>query len=189
MPRLVVDLGAHCGHFSMLADVCFQTQFAGAQGEPTEYLLVEPNPELLGVIRRNLKRSRLCLRHSLHQGLVGALRAGSATLWISPKNYLSAGLRQGTGTRGIQVDYIDLEGLLAGKPIDLLKVDIEGAEFEFVQHYPRVLTQVNALMMEIHDVPGESREDLLVRLSQFGLRLRGQPLQHGGATLAMFQRW
>ena len=60
-PRLVVDLGAHCGHFSMLADVCFRTQFGAVD---PEYLLVEPNPKLTPVIRRNLQKSGLCTRAS-----------------------------------------------------------------------------------------------------------------------------
>src|SRR5271169_5785656 len=56
-PRLVVDLGAHCGHFSMLADMCFRIQFSKSE---TEFLLLEPNPELVPVIERNLQRSGLC---------------------------------------------------------------------------------------------------------------------------------
>jgi len=46
-PKLVVDCGAHCGHFSLLADLCFASKFSSSD---TRYLLIEPNPYLIPVI-------------------------------------------------------------------------------------------------------------------------------------------
>src|SRR5262245_18659758 len=129
-PKLVVDLGAHCGHFSMLADMCFRIQFPAAV---PEYILVEPNPELVKVTRVNLRRSALCPHNLIHRGLVGGKRDGSATLWVSPRNYLSASLSRAPKTRGVSADFFDLETLVENRPVDLLKIDIEGAEFEFVE--------------------------------------------------------
>ncbi len=185
-PELIVDLGAHCGHFSMLADTCFRLQFSGA--EP-EYVLIEPNPNLVGVIRNNLQRSRLCRRHLVYQGLVGGLRRGSATLWVSPRNYLSASLNPGQSTRGVTAQFLDLESLLHDRPIDLLKVDIEGAEYEFVDQYPILLGKVQAMMIEIHGAADSKPRRLFSQLHEMGLRLKAPPLEHGGNTLAMLQRW
>lgn len=183
-PGLVVDLGAHCGHFSMLADVCFQTRFGTVQ---PEYLLIEPNPELIPVIRRNLSKSGLCQHHVLEQGLVGN-REGEATLWVSPTNYLSASLQQGASTRGIPAEYLDLEKLVGDRTVDLLKVDIEGAEYEMVSNYPRLLKRVQKLMMEIHSAPKTRQDELHASLERAGLRPVGRPLDHSGYQLAMFQR-
>jgi FkbM family methyltransferase len=185
-PELIVDLGAHCGHFSMLADTCFRIQFPGAEAE---YMLVEPNPRLVRVIRNNLRRSGLCRRHLIHQGLVGGPRCGSATLWVSPRNYLSASLNRGPETRGVSVEFFDLETLVEGRRVDLLKVDIEGAEFDFIEQYPRLLGRVQAVMIEIHHAPEAKERRLHSQLQEAGLRLRASPLQHGADALAMFQRW
>ena len=184
-PQLVVDLGAHCGHFSMLADTCFRVQFPKAE---TEYILVEPNPKLVRVARRNLKRSGLCPCHLVHQGLVGGSRNGSAMLWVSKKNYLNASLDRGANTNGVAAQFFDLEMLVKGRPIDLLKVDIEGAEFDFVEQYPELLNRVQALMIEIHQAPESKQKRLHLQLAEAGLRLQSAPIEHNGYSLARFQR-
>jgi FkbM family methyltransferase len=184
-PKLVVDLGAHCGHFSMLADVCFRAERGGAR---PEYVLVEPNPELVAVISTNLRRSRLCPNHSVSQGLVGAFRQGSDTLWVCPQNFLSASLHRERGTRAIQVDYLDLDALVGNRAIDLLKVDIEGAEYEFARAYPDLLRRAKAMVIEIHDQPEKRVEAIHRAFEEAGLQLRSKPLRNGGATLAMYQR-
>jgi FkbM family methyltransferase len=185
-PELVVDLGAHCGHFSMLADTCFRIQFP--QATP-EYILVEPNPHMVATAQRNLERSKLCPRHMIHRGLVGGARNGEATLWVSQKNYLSASLNRGEKTRGVAAEYFDLETLVKGRRIDLLKMDIEGAEFDFVEHYPELLGRVQAVMMEIHQAAEGRQARLYEQLAAAGLKPKGAPIEHGGYSLAMFQRW
>jgi FkbM family methyltransferase len=184
-PRLVVDLGAHCGHFSMLADMCFRIQFGGSEAE---FLLLEPNPELVPIIERNLQRSGLCPSHLVHQALVGCAKRGFGTLWVSPHNYLSASLQRGPATRGIQVNYIDLAALVGQRRVDLLKIDIEGAEFEFVEAYPALLTRVDAVMMEIHEAPDQAVRRMRSSLQSAGLISVSEPIAHGGATLARYQR-
>ena len=183
-PGLVVDLGAHCGHFSMLADVCFRLKFG--EVEP-DYLLVEPNPQLIPVIQRNLAKAGLCPRHTLKQGVVGK-RNGNATLWVSPRNFLSASLCQEGSGKGISVEYFDLEQLVGNRQVDLLKIDIEGAEYEFARCYSSLLARVNRVMIEIHSAPATDREELLETFRKAGLKLVGKPLEHSGFELAMFQR-
>jgi FkbM family methyltransferase len=185
-PELIVDLGAHCGHFSMLADVCFRVQFPGIQ---PDYILIEPNPKLVNVIRNNLAQSGLCPRHVVHQGLVGGRRDGSATLWISAKNYLSASLARGSNTSGVDADFFDLESVVGGRRIDLLKIDIEGAEFDFVEQYPELLERVLAVMVEIHKTSEDRLGRFHAQMQRAGLQLRTPVLRHGPDLLALFQRW
>ncbi|HWD91558.1 MAG TPA: FkbM family methyltransferase [Verrucomicrobiae bacterium] len=183
-PRLVVDLGAHCGHFSMLADVCVRLRF---ENSAPEYLLVEPNPDLIPVIRRNLEKSGLCSRHTLKQGLVGD-RCGAATLWVSPRNYLSASLQPGPATRGVSANYFDLEGFIGDRKVDLLKVDIEGAEYALVANYPEFLKRVGKVMIEIHSAPEPQQRALVESLQRAGLRPAANFVNHGHYQLAMFER-
>ncbi|MGO8697757.1 MAG: FkbM family methyltransferase [Limisphaerales bacterium] len=183
-PALVVDLGAHCGHFSMLADVCFQLRFKGTQ---PEYLLVEPNPQLLPVIRRNLARSGLCPHYELKHGVIGK-RTGTTTLWVSPHNFLSASLQKNGSGRGVSVEYLDLDQLVGNRQVDLLKIDIEEAEYEFARNYPKLLQGVQRLMIEIHAAPDAQQQELLGIFEQAGLHMACKPLEHAGFQLAMLHR-
>lgn len=184
-PGLVVDLGAHCGHFSMLADLCFRTQFGGCD---PEYLLIEPNPRLVRVIKANFQRSGLCRRHSIFEGLVGGKRSGSDHLWVCSSNYLSASLQRAGGTYAVQSDYLDLEKITNNRKIDLLKIDVEGAEYDLVENYSGLLQRVNSVMIEIHERAEHCVASLHAGLERVGLRLRCAPLKHQSASLAMFQR-
>jgi FkbM family methyltransferase len=184
-PAFVVDLGAHCGHFSMLADICFRTQFGHC--EP-QYLLIEPNPKLVRAIEANLQRSGLCRRHELLRGLVGGKRTGSDQLWVCSRNFLSASLQQSAGTYAVDADYLDLDAIIQDRKIDLLKIDIEGAEYEFVENYPELLKSTNFAMLEIHERPQYRLQSIYEAMEQAGLRLRSAPLKHGVAFLAMFER-
>jgi FkbM family methyltransferase len=179
-----VDLGAHCGHFSMLADLCLRAQFGRCDAE---YHLVEPNPELVPVIRRNLLASGLCPRHHLHQGLVGR-PGGTATLWVQPKNFLAASLHTPGSGVAVEARYIDLRTLVGDRFVDVLKVDIEGAEYELLENYADLLPRVGRILMEIHGQSGGPARDLCAELAAAGFRKRGQEAEHGGFRLAMFER-
>ncbi len=63
--------------------------------------------------------------------------------------------------------------------IDLLKIDIEGAEWElFEECPPDVLAQVRAIAIEIHPKEGRTTSDLFERIAAAGFRQVG----HHGAT-------
>ena len=51
-PQLVVDCGAHCGHFTILADICFRSKFSTLD---TQYILIEPNPYLIPIIEKDIR--------------------------------------------------------------------------------------------------------------------------------------
>jgi FkbM family methyltransferase len=184
-PSLVVDLGAHCGHFSLLADICFRTQFGHCD---PEYLLIEPNPKLTQVLEQNLRHSGLCRRHSIRQGLVGARRAGSDDLWVCSHNFLSASLQRATDTYSVTANYLDLDALTANREIDLLKIDIEGAEYDLATTYADLLRRVGRVMIEIHERSGADVQAIYNAFEKAGLRPRSPALKHGNALLGMFER-
>ena len=182
-PNFVVDLGAHCAHFSLLADVCFRERFGEVR---PEYLLIEPNPALVPVIHRNLAKSGLCPNHVVKQGLVGN-RKGCGTLWVG-NNYLGASLQRRESAKAVEAEYLDLESLVGGRTIDLLKIDIEGAEYDLVAQYPELLKQVRRMMIEIHSAPESRQSELRNSLECAGLRQFGAAVEHSGHQLAMFER-
>ena len=81
-----------------------------------------------------------------------------------------------------------MEELVGSRPIDLLKVDIEGSEYELIVNYPDLLRRVQHLMIEIHTAPDERQNELMMSLGRLGLNLVAEPLKHSGYQLAMFER-
>ncbi|NEO93680.1 MAG: hypothetical protein F6K56_27160 [Moorea sp. SIO3G5] len=103
-PNLVVDCGAHCGHFSIMADICFKSKFINSS---VNYILVEPNPYLIPVINKNLQDADLDSRSYLKQGLLGA-KSGSNKLWINHNNYLATGLHHNSKSKPCEIPYVNL---------------------------------------------------------------------------------
>jgi FkbM family methyltransferase len=156
--RFVVDLGAHVGSFSLWA--------AGAA--PCRVHAFEPNPATFELLRRNLAADpdRLRCTRAAVAGSAGtrqlALAEDSAANAIDPGG-------------DVTVASVTLGEALAqaGFPqVDVLKMDIEGAEYEvFEQLAPRGLDGVGAIVLECHRGPGASPERLAARLAEVGFHV------------------
>jgi FkbM family methyltransferase len=152
-PRLVVDCGANCGHFTALVETCVRVKFGRSD---TRYLLVEPNPASRPILERNLRDAGVAGRHHVLTALLGS-KSGSGTLWVHPKNYLASSLARLEGARPHTVPFVDLAAHLP-ETVDLLKMDIEGGEYAFARENPDVLERTRLLLTEIHDAPARERE-------------------------------
>lgn len=183
-PNLVVDCGAHCGHFSILADLCFRSKFGVSN---THYILIEPNPYLQQIIRKNIKDATIEHRSKLMQGLLG-VKSGDGLLWVNSKNYLASGLHQTIGSKPYPVPYINLSEIVGSRTIDLLKIDIEGGEFDFVRGNLHLMRQVNLIFMEMHAGPEKIHLELLKELKSIGLSMAAEPLDYNGQKLIILNR-
>ena len=99
--------------------------------------------------RRINSQPRLSLRVELHHGLVG-FREGKAYIGGDHAHYgNSVSYRAKAGA--IRVPFVDLIEILRHvDEIDLLKCDIEGAEFEFIENYEDLLKKVRSAVFEFH---------------------------------------
>ena len=183
-PQLVVDCGANCGHFSVLADSCARVKFGRSDAR---YVLVEPNPALLPILRRNLQAAGLAGRSRVLVGLLGQ-KSGSSTLWVHRKNYLASSLMPLPGAQRHQVPFIDLRASIDAALIDVLKVDIEGSEYSFVRDNADLLATARLLMMEVHGAAAGEQETMFGRLEATGLRPLGAPVCADGLYLRAWRR-
>jgi len=183
-PQLVVDCGANCGHFSVLADTCARVKFGRSDAH---YVLVEPNPALLPILRRNLEAAGLAGRSRVLGGLLGQ-KSGSSTLWVQPKNYLASSLIPLAGAQRHEVPFIDLKDSIGTSTIDVLKVDIEGSEYPFVRDNADVLVSARLVMMEVHAAAAGEQETMFARLEATGLRPLGKPVCADGLYLRAWCR-
>lgn len=146
---ILVDLGANAGRFSAE----FLARFPGA-----EVILVEGDPYLIKLLFREFGQQG---NVRLFQGLVGreSRREVSFHLCRVPEGnsvHRRFGETWSPGeTREIRVEMISLADLLARaacERVDLLKMDIEGSEWEILEDFSeREATRVRQISVEFHD--------------------------------------
>lgn len=115
----------------------------------------EPDEAIFNLLRRNIESFGLTnvdLQNS-------AVWTSDTILQFFPEGSLAGSLVTNTGTeKAISVKATDLKTFLKSKEIDLLKIDIEGAENEVLFHIADELKNVKLLFLEYHSVSGEDQK-------------------------------
>lgn len=133
---MILDCGANIG----ISALNYKRRFPDAR-----IVAFEPDPMICGVLRRNLSRN-------------GAedVQVVEAAVWTSSGQmpFKSTGTDGGRidssrGSKVPRVATVDLRSYLA-EPVDLLKLDIEGAEYAVVHALRRRLQNVANLIVECH---------------------------------------
>ncbi len=169
----IIDLGANIG----LATLYFAGHYPRAR-----VLAVEPNPPTYKILAANLK--------SLVE--VGRCRTLKAAVWGSEKRLVAddrskadgahysafAAREAGGGRDGETMQGLPITRIIADsgfERIDLLKVDIEGAEVELFKDDLDWLKQVAAVAIEFHDDSrARTRFDEVMRAYGFHIHDEGQ---------------
>jgi FkbM family methyltransferase len=138
---VVIDLGAHIGAFSVYA--------AKKGAQVTSY---EPFPDSYELLQENIVNNRLNRRIKTYQLAVSALR-GTQQFFVDPENPGANSTILKTKTP-ISVKSITLADVFQDNKIghcDLLKCDIEGAEYELFYTAPNdIFTQIDKIYLEWH---------------------------------------
>jgi len=148
-PR-IVDVGGHLG----LASIYFLSRYPDC-----DLTTIEPNPWLAALLRANL--APWSTRARVLEGAL-SVRAGHADFHFSTDNTLNVtgGLENreppGREVSSVQVVSLDASELLA-EPVDLMKLDVEGHEFQLLQLPLFRPAQIRNLVVEFHDL-GQRRQ-------------------------------
>lgn len=135
---LILDCGANIG-FSTLS---YKRQFPNAK-----IIAFEPDPEFIPVLHHNLERNS-----------AGDVEVVDAAVWTEngtsdwycegiDGSHLSA--KTGKAMKTATVRTVDLGDYL-NEAVDLIKMDIEGAEYEVINHIGKKLKNVKAMSIECH---------------------------------------
>ncbi len=140
-PHLIVDAGANIGLVSLL--------YANKYPDAT-IIAIEPESENCQLFRRN------CSSYKNITLIEAALWPHASTLWLSNPTGQPFSFRVGeSGACSPQVRAVTMSDLLSlgrNKSIDLLKLDIEGAERElFLADADKWLPFVGTIVAELHD--------------------------------------
>ena len=139
--RLVVDLGANVG-FSCLYWLSSFPQ--------SGLVAVEPHPTHHAQCRLNLAANDMLGRVQLHQAAAGA---APGRMTLSDAGTSSTIMQDDAD--GIPVEMLDVFALLAGRQVDLMKLDIEGGEYAILEDPRFAALHVPYLVMEWHGGPAE----------------------------------
>ena len=163
--RCIVDIGANIGLFSC---------FAARSNPACVVYAVEPFPgtyaRLVDHVRRNGLSDRV---RCLDIALSGTAGTASMSSGDRPSQMVRLESSPGAGTTAVATE--TLSGLLTqipGPGIDLIKMDIEGSEYEVVLSTPATtLERVNRLTLEFHQSSQGTPETLVQHLKTCGFRL------------------
>ena len=165
-PIHVLDIGAHVGTFSC---------WLGRVHPRATVDAYEPSVDTAQYLRRNVAANGLAHRVAIHEAaLAGETgwamfdRSGAA----SGFNHLASVDANGDG--GTQVETVSLDDVVAQAvdPIELVKMDCEGGEYDLVYaSKPASWQSVQRLVLEYHRVPGQSWEELRAWFADVGLHV------------------
>ena len=160
-PR-ILDCGANVG----LSSLFYTREYP--QARITAY---EADPDVATQLSRNLR-----VNHAAHVDVV------SSAVWIDNGVVTFAAQGADAGTlerfaqhahpRSIQVPSIRLADIIGREPVDLLKLDVEGAELDVVRDIAPYLQNVRAMQIEVHEFRPDCRRlpEVLTILADAGFR-------------------
>lgn len=169
-PMTIVDVGANVGVFSLRAAELFRgVRIVACEASPWAYEQLVRNVEL---------NPALCNIDTRHCAVVGSLNSRDIDFWMdatasASSTLLESAIRDESAGQWVKVPAVSLSAVLASVTmVDLLKVDVEGAEYEILQATPAsVLAQVRRIVVEYHPLRGHHVSDIVALLVLAGFRL------------------
>lgn len=146
---IVIDCGAGIGLFSLLIAHCIRLKLLN--WENIKYFLIEPSPLNLATLMSNFQSNFSPKEYSVQQGLVGK-KEGYDNFYFSKFNKWSSSVidHKLKHTKVTTIPYYDLTRILGGPKNILMKIDIEGSEYDFFDNYLQQLSSVKLLIIEWH---------------------------------------
>jgi len=173
LPSRWLDLGCHYGYFSL-----YVAWLRAKHRLPQNFcgLLVDADSRVLSgvstLIQRNHLEAQLSFRH-------GAISSGLGSVYFHENDVMSSSLSNllpntisGTKSSVPIIDQQIIESLLP-PPYDLVKIDVEGGEYDFFVSYERILQNTIHLVLEWHSWHrgGGSLSQILDLAKSYGFEL------------------
>lgn len=168
---LIVDAGAHIG----MATIYFKNLYPNAR-----IIAIEPLPENLKLLGKNIKENQLDKIEILEAAL--APKSGEIVIqepvgegaWKSGAGIIPKGWKGIQTTAEIRVRAIGVAELL-NQSIDLLKMDIEGMEYEVIRAAGSAIRSIRQMIIEVHPRKKHRTEEIEKYLTQYGYSLEIEP--------------
>ncbi len=143
----VLDIGSNVGFFVLLGS------------NARRMTCVEPQAQLIEMLKENIRRNKLTEKCEVLQEAVGP--KGKLHLEICPQMNLSKIVGE-SSKNSVDVDSEPLEDLVQKHPSNLIRLDTEGFEYEIL--YNQIPEAINKISMEFHtDLLGPEKSDKLLQ--------------------------
>lgn len=135
----LVDVGANIGLYAV-----------AAAKRGAHVVAIEPDPANVRQIRRHARLNRV--RVEIVEALAGAQNSVAPLAARGSPVSGNIDMYLGPTTRYIVAAVLTLDALLKDKPVDLLKIDVEGAEIDVLRGAERTLRdkKPRAILLEVH---------------------------------------
>lgn len=173
---IIIDAGAHIG----LATLFFKNKYPNAK-----IVSIEPNPISFELLQMNLTENQFEDVEIINKALDSKRRIQALYIdptddrWDSSASFIPGGWKGGYNTRKIEVETITLSSVIANQEIDLLKLDIEGAEQRVLLETQEHLKRVKNIVIEFHPVKTQNIRKIikLLRAKGFMTEVKGEELK------------
>jgi len=158
--KRIVDVGANVG---------FTVAYLAARYPGARIDAFEPHPKHLATLRRTISLNRLDDRVFVHPAAAGVSDGSSKLLSAGVCSTIDAQEKQrevASGLEAIEVPVVDFFSAIGSSPIDLLKIDCEGAEYDLLMDRRFAEIDARAIVMEWHATSShpEAKHELAERL-------------------------
>lgn len=196
---LIIDAGAHIG----IATLYFKKLYPNAQ-----VIAIEPHPVSFKLLQKNVEENYLenvtliNAAFSAHQTVVQSIQnpepasrtfhADTEFNWFSTASFQAGSWNKSQRTESFSVPILSLSTVLetTGKRVDLLKMDIEGAEQAVLSEARSNLSKVEHIICEFHMTENQNRELFLSFLEKQGYSVTHENKKetfHGPRQLEMIE--
>ena len=168
-----IDIGAHCGYFSVL--------MGDLVGPAGKVLSFEPNPPIAELLRRTVAINGFERRTTVHEMALGDTQ-GIASLDVPRNEPKNAHVVQGAPTPGmISVPLMRADQIPGAASADFIKIDAEGAEEAIWRGLSGVLNQQRPLtiLLEFTSARYADPGGFLDEIQSFGFSLGEVDLARG----------
>jgi FkbM family methyltransferase len=174
----MLDIGANFGLYSLMA--------AARVGPSGRVDAFEPFPESFALLERNIAANRSGFVHAFPFALGERSSTAILSLHADPGRNSIANLGEASvGTLPVRVEPLDAVLPEPGRPVDAIKIDVEGWELAVFRGAARILSASRpVIVLEVYPArctsAGSSYEALLSHLTDLGYKFF---LYRGGRTL------
>jgi FkbM family methyltransferase len=167
-----VDIGANIGYYTILG--------AAAVGKEGRVIAFEPEPHNLEILKKNIALNRF--GNVVIENKAISDRAGPAELFLSEDNYGDHRIYRGRAEKArpsVPIETVSLDEYVRqrGLRVDVIKMDIQGAEFAALQGMRKTLAENEDIILVTEFWPlgltafGVRPEDFLHELPRLGFRI------------------
>ncbi len=169
LPTRWIDIGCHAGYFTLY--LAWQRVIRGEK--PGTGLLIDADPRTMERVQQTLAMNRLESDFSYLHGLISSASEGKIFA-LRAATGSSVDLNRSDVEDLKKIQTISPDAILAAfpPPYDLIKMDIEGAEYDFIESYEPVYRHASEILVEWHspDEEGEGEKRIWSLLVARGFR-------------------